>query len=144
MMAADEIDARVAFLARAGAADALFSQGVISVDEAFEPLVEPFMAIVAPVECDTCGSTPCTESSFCAACRKADAEVRRSQGPRNAPVQPTPQTVVEALWHVFRTDGLAALKRPENVERLSRCDAAAKKELKRRIATMGARKEIAA
>jgi hypothetical protein len=56
----------------------------------------------------------------------------------------TPQTTIEAVTVAVRERGLAALKEPVNVERLSRCDAVAKAEINRRIARLVAAKEIAA
>jgi hypothetical protein len=46
--------------------------------------------------------------------------------------------------HSVRERGLAALREPVNIERLLRCDAAAKTEINRRIARLVAAKEIAA
>jgi hypothetical protein len=54
----------------------------------------------------------------------------------------TPQSTVEAIMLCMRERGLAALKEPANVERLSRCDAAAKAQIEKRIAARVARKEI--
>jgi hypothetical protein len=48
--------------------------------------------------------------------------------------RPTPQSVVEAIMYCVRERGLAALDEPANIERLSRCDAAARAEIKRRCA----------
>jgi hypothetical protein len=56
--------------------------------------------------------------------------------------RPTPQTTVEAVLHCVRERGLKALKEPANIERLSRCDAAAKAEIERRTAKLIARKDI--
>ena len=50
--------------------------------------------------------------------------------------RPTPQVTVEAVILTVRERGLAALKEPANVERLERCDAAAKAEIERRIAKL--------
>jgi hypothetical protein len=47
--------------------------------------------------------------------------------------RPTPQMTLEAILHCVRERGLAALKEPANLERLARCDAAAKSEIDRRI-----------
>ena len=63
--------------------------------------------------------------------------------PLNRP-RATPKSTIEAVMHSVRERGLAALKEPVNIERLSRCDAAAKTEINRRIARMVAAKEIAA
>jgi hypothetical protein len=46
--------------------------------------------------------------------------------------------------YCVRERGLAALKEPANLERLTHCDAAAKTEINRRIARLIAAKEIAA
>jgi hypothetical protein len=56
----------------------------------------------------------------------------------------TPQPTVEAVVHSVRERGIAALKEPSNIERLLRCDAAAKTEINERIARLIAAKEIAA
>jgi hypothetical protein len=82
--------------------------------------------------CETCGGQPCINPSFCAACRVADAAAIRH--PSRAHPQPTPQVTVEALWYCFRERGIQALREPANVERLNRCDKAAREELNRRIA----------
>jgi hypothetical protein len=46
---------------------------------------------------------------------------------------PTPRSTVEAILYCVRERGLAALKEPANVERLARCDAAAKAAINERI-----------
>ena len=46
----------------------------------------------------------------------------------------TPQVTIEAILYAIRERGLAALKEPATVERLSRCDAAAEAEIRTRIA----------
>jgi hypothetical protein len=48
----------------------------------------------------------------------------------------TPQTTIEALMYAVRERGLAALKESANIERLQRCDNAAKAEINRRIASL--------
>jgi hypothetical protein len=48
--------------------------------------------------------------------------------------RPTPSVVVEAIMFCVRQRWLEALEEPDNVERLSRCDAAAMAEIKRRCA----------
>jgi hypothetical protein len=45
----------------------------------------------------------------------------------------TPQTTIEAILHCVRERGVAALKEPANIERLTRCDVAAKVQIDRRI-----------
>jgi hypothetical protein len=49
----------------------------------------------------------------------------------------TPSVAVEAVMLKVRERGLAALKEPANIERLVRCDAAAKTEINRRIEKLG-------
>ena len=55
-----EIDARAVFLARAAALDVLYQHGEISVADAFERLVEPFLDIAGPrpTKCHICGDPP--------------------------------------------------------------------------------------
>jgi hypothetical protein len=48
----------------------------------------------------------------------------------------TPQTTVEAIMVAVRERGLAALKDAANVERLARCDQAARAQINRRIARL--------
>jgi len=45
----------------------------------------------------------------------------------------TPQSTVDAVVHCVRERGVGALKEPANIERLLRCDAAAKKQIDERI-----------
>jgi hypothetical protein len=53
--------------------------------------------------------------------------------------RPTPQTTVKAILHCVRERGVAALKEPANLERLSRCDEAARAQINQRIAKLGIR-----
>jgi hypothetical protein len=108
---------------------------------------------VAPiVACDTCGLAPCANPSFCHVCREADRRQARQWPARipknwdNMPIdalwsvlndpkhRPTPQVTIEALWRGIRERGVQALREPANVERLNRCDKAAREDLNRRIA----------
>jgi hypothetical protein len=45
----------------------------------------------------------------------------------------TPQSTIEAVLHSVRTRGIPALEQPGNKERLSRCDAAARRKIDERI-----------
>jgi hypothetical protein len=45
----------------------------------------------------------------------------------------TPDSVVEAIMYCVRDRGIEALDEPANIERLSRCDAAALKIINKRI-----------
>jgi hypothetical protein len=47
--------------------------------------------------------------------------------------RPTPQVTIEAVIHSVRSRGLKALKEPGNIERLSRCDAAALAQIDARL-----------
>jgi hypothetical protein len=55
-----------------------------------------------------------------------------------------PSGTIEAIMSAVRARGVSALKEPANIERLSRCDAAARKEINRRIESLIAAREIAA
>jgi hypothetical protein len=86
--------------------------------------------------CATCGSDPCVNPGFCKACRSADRQARGKLRPRAEARLPTPQVTIEAVMYAVRSRGLAALKEPATVERLSRCDVAAMAEIERRIANL--------
>jgi hypothetical protein len=112
--------------------------------------------------CRTCGAEPCTNPYFCAACRRAGAKLadERKAGRQveSADIlrarrllaedvsldriwgelndrrsHSTPRVTVEAILHCVRARGLSALKEPANIERLARCDAAAKAQIDKRI-----------
>lgn len=57
--------------------------------------------------------------------------------------RPTPQVTIEAILYCVRECGLGALKEPANVERLLRCDEAAKAQINARIARLIERKGAA-
>jgi hypothetical protein len=116
---------------------------------------------VAPiVACDTCGLTPCADPSFCHVCREADRRQARQWPARipknwdNMPIdalwsvlndpkhRPTPQTTIEAMIHCVRERGVAALKEPNNIERLRRCDEGARTQIDRRIESFISNKEL--
>jgi hypothetical protein len=48
----------------------------------------------------------------------------------------TPQSTIDAICYCVRARGIAALEEPNIKERLSRCDAAARKQIDERIETM--------
>jgi hypothetical protein len=134
------IDPRAAWLARAGALDVLFRAGKISLEVAVDELIDPFLAIVgsAPNPCAICGDPPCRhDPAWCEACREGEAR-RRAERAKPRPKPPTPQTTIEALMYDVRTRGIVALKYPDNVERLRRCDARARAEINSRIAKLKA------
>jgi hypothetical protein len=89
--------------------------------------------------CDMCGQLPCVNPGFCRVCR-VEARKPRRRGVLsvefNKPLS-TPQTTIEAILHCVRERGVAALKEPANIERLSRCDAGARTQIKARIAKLG-------
>jgi hypothetical protein len=66
--------------------------------------------------------------------RVARASLESDHDPRN---RPTPNVVVEAIMLTVRERGLVALKEPATVERLKRCDAAARAEINQRIEKLG-------
>jgi hypothetical protein len=108
---------------------------------------------------------PCVNSPFCALCRRLESQAARQREVQttqsripanwdsmsldqlwevlNRP-HATPKSTIEAVLLSVRERGLAALKEQANIERLSRCDAAAKAEINRRIARLVASNEIAA
>jgi hypothetical protein len=111
--------------------------------------------------CRTCGTDPCVNPSFCAACRKADRKTEKQRPLPGIPPDwdtisldalwqrlqqdhPTPQVTIEAIMLGVRERGLAALKEPANIERLLPCDAHAKKKINLRIVSLLAAKETAA
>jgi hypothetical protein len=115
--------------------------------------------------CEVCECTPCRSPGFCRACREADERKARREQPSHRPThvppdwvfmsldalwqrfnerRPTPQSTIEAIMYCVRERGVAALKEATNIERLARCDAAARAEINRRIARLIAAKEIAA
>lgn len=52
---------------------------------------------------------------------------------------PTPNATIDAIMHCVNERGMAALKEPANVERLSRCDEGARATIKERIAKLEVR-----
>jgi hypothetical protein len=52
-------------------------------------------------------------------------------------LRPTPQATIEAILHGVRQRGVAALKEPASIERLSRCDASARAQIDQRISKLG-------
>jgi hypothetical protein len=79
-----------------------------------------------------CGQSPCVNPSFCRLCRVEARKPRPRRNPR-IETRPTPQATIEAILHCVRERGVAALKEPANIERLTRCDAEAKAQIDRRI-----------
>ena len=94
--------------------------------------IRELRASVAPLTCDVCGSAPCVNPSFCAACSLADQQ-RRELSQRGIEHRRTPQTTIEAIIHCVRERGLAALEEAANVERLVRCDQVARRQINERI-----------
>jgi hypothetical protein len=133
-----EIDPRAALLARASAMDMLYTAGEIDLDTAFDRLVDPFLAIVGPEPklCRHCGDPPWRhDDSWCTASREGEAR-RRAERAKPRPKPPTPQPTIEAIMHAVRTNGVAALKHPDNLERLQRCDDRARAEIDARISAL--------
>jgi hypothetical protein len=107
--------------------------------------------------CDVCGQSPCV-NRFCRLCRVEARKPRPRRTPRIPAnwqeisldtlyehfnkTRPTLQTTIEAILHCVRGRGVAALKEPANIERLTRCDAAAKVQIDRYIKKLIDRKAI--
>lgn len=53
-----------------------------------------------------------------------------------------PSFIIETIMCTVRARGVSALKEPANIERLSRCDAAARKEINKQIGRLIAAREI--
>jgi hypothetical protein len=114
-------DPGLVFLQRAAARLVLVEAGKMTIDGAIDGLIDHFEELVGPCNC-VCDTVDQWECDY--------PPVR----PRPVPVRrPTPQTTIEAILYCIRERGLAALKEPANVERLSRCDRVAKAEIDRRI-----------
>jgi hypothetical protein len=115
--------------------------------------------------CRTCGADPCINPNWCRICRGADAKLaeerKAGRHVESADIlrmrrllsedvslermwteindwrnRPTPQVTVEAIMYCVRTRGPAALKEPANIERLTRCDAAALAQIDKRMAKL--------
>jgi hypothetical protein len=89
-----------------------------------------------PGVCDICGAAACVNPSFCALSRKADVRLRAQKRNRPDRKRPTPQTTIEAIMVCVRGRGIGALEEPANLERLSRCDEAARAQINHRIARL--------
>jgi hypothetical protein len=76
--------------------------------------------------------------SFERACDRAVAQ-RTQQSQRPKASVPTPQVTIEAILYCVRERGPSALKEPANVERLRRCDEAARRQVNERIAKLAGR-----
>ena len=61
-----------------------------------------------------------------------------------SPDRRTPQVTIEAIMYAVRERGVAALNEAANIERLTRCDEAARAEINERIARLIAKQVIAA
>jgi hypothetical protein len=96
--------------------------------------------------CDPCRNPRCraklkdpvanARAAFC--CRGCECQAGRLQeSAETLRARPTPQVTIEAILYCVRERGLAALKEPATVERLARCDAAAKAEIDQRIGRLG-------
>jgi len=97
---------------------------------------------VAPLECGICGAVPCATPSFCTACRLADQQQPRL-AQREIKQRPTPQTTIEAILYCVKARGQSPLQESANVERLSRCDAAALAQIAARMAKLGLGRPVA-
>lgn len=63
---------------------------------------------------------------------------------KDAPsTRPTPQVTIEAIMLCVRERGLGALQEPANLERLERCDEAARQQINQRIAKLSQKTGVA-
>ena len=94
--------------------------------------------------CPTCGCTPCASPGFCRLCRDTDRRMtdRRQETHDVASGNSTPAVTVEAVIYCIRTRGLAALKEPNVIERLNRCDTAARAQINQRIERLREKGEL--
>jgi hypothetical protein len=131
----DVVDPRLVFLERAAARLTLVDAGEMSLDEAISDLVPAFEELRGD-GFDELVERLARDSKTRARPRNdgnrdemsLDALWRCLNGWR-----PTPQTTIEAILHCVRERGLGALKERKNIERLSRCDKAAREQIDRRI-----------
>jgi hypothetical protein len=149
--AGPDFDPRLVFLERAAARLTLVETGEMDLDEAISGLLPAFEELV-DWGCDTCGEAPCVNPSFCRASRAADAPRARRPQQRDGRIpenwedmtldalwqhlnsgRQTSQSTINAIMFCVRARGVAALQEPENLERLERCDAAARKQINDRI-----------
>jgi hypothetical protein len=84
-----------------------------------------------PVARDVCRSAPCLTPGFCQNLPPDRAEKQRPPSERRS--RPTPRTTVEAILWCVRERGIEALRETANIERLLRCDSAARAEINERI-----------
>ena len=67
-----------------------------------------------------------------------DVSVEAAWNELNDPSRrPTPQVTIEAVMLAVRERGLKALQEPDMLERLSRCDDAARRQINERIEKLG-------
>jgi len=91
-----------------------------------------FHAKAGAVECEICGCAPCASWTFCKLCREADRKAAAQRQSARAE-RPTPEVVIDAVMVAVRARGIGALREPDNLQRLRRCDAKAKAEINERI-----------
>jgi hypothetical protein len=92
-----------------------------------------------------CVNGVCADPGFCAGARAADVQAdakRARQTASAARPQGTPQTTIEAIMYAVRSRGLGALKEKDTLERLSRCDERAVREINQRIDALKAKGKL--
>lgn len=111
------------FLERAAAQLVLIEADI---ETAIIELVEPFEQLVGPLLGD------CSRD-IVARWERHYLPVKHK---RLRATRATPQATIEAIAHCVRERGVQALKEDANIERLSRCDAAAKAQVNTRVAKL--------
>jgi hypothetical protein len=92
-------------------------------DELIETVIDQVLSIIVSM----------LAADRCSLCQADEAQ---RQPPARSQPRPTAQSTIDAIIHCVRERGLDALEEPANIERLLRCDAAAKEQINRRIAAM--------
>jgi hypothetical protein len=146
----DDLDRRLAFLARSSARYELVERGCMDMEEALDGLLpdmadlvdiyhmsDTFDRLVEQLAAERRRTTP--EQQGLPADWSLERVWNHYQDPRN---RPTPQVVVEAILCWVAERGIAALDEPKNVERISRCDDAARKQIDARVQAMISKKQI--
>src|SRR5262245_5704084 len=73
-------DPRLTALRLAGTWHSKVERGEISLNQAFDLLVERIAALVPSFgACPTCGERPCPDPGFCQSCREADQKIAASR-----------------------------------------------------------------
>ena len=101
----------------------LVEAGEMDIETAIIELVEPFEQLVGPHLCD------CARDIVA----RWERDYPTVKNERPTARRPTPRSSIETITFSVRERGVQALREPANIERLSRCDEAAKVQINARI-----------